>query len=327
VGDGRVADHVVSVLQSSPELGIDVVGQIADRSIDPVVIDLRPGQPLVTWLGPTSKVLELARSHEATTALVVADGRDTSDIDALVHQLTRDGLRVEVVTGLNEIGEWRASAGTLGSMGTMVVEPVPRHTWREPVKRMIDISISSIALLAASPVLVAAAIAVRLDSGPDVLFRQTRVGRDGCCFDVFKLRTMVADAEQQLDGLLRHNEAAGPMFKMSNDPRVTRIGQFLRSSSIDELPQLWNVLRGDMSLVGPRPALPREAAQWTDDLRERLRVRPGITGPWQVHGRFTATLEDYERFDVGYVDNWTLLGDFRLMALTVPAVLGRAGAV
>jgi len=159
-----------------------------------------------------------------------------------------------------------------------------------------------------------------------VLFRQVRIGRDGQMFTVLKFRTMVCDAEQQLDKLMRHNEAAGPMFKMRDDPRVTKVGRILRGTSIDELPQLVNVLRGDMSLVGPRPALPREVAQWDERLLERLRVRPGITGPWQVHGRFTASLDDYERLDVGYVDNWTLLGDLRLLLLTVPAVLGGDGA-
>ena len=138
------------------------------------------------------------------------------------------------------------------------------------------------------------------------MFRQVRVGRDGQRFTIYKVRTMVTDAEERLGGLLRHNEASGPMFKMRQDPRVTQVGRFLRDTSVDELPQLWNVIRGDMSLVGPRPALPREAAQWDDPLRERLRVRPGITGPWQVHGRFTASLDDYERLDVDYGDNWTI---------------------
>jgi len=164
-------------------------------------------------------------------------------------------------------------------------------------------------------------------SGRGVLFHQTRVGRNGQPFTVYKLRTMVTNAEDLLPDLLEQNEAAGPMFKMVDDPRVTRVGAFLRKTSMDELPQLLNVIRGDMSLVGPRPAMPHEALQWNDDLRERLRVQPGITGNWQVNGRFTASIEDYQRLDLYYVDNWSLVTDLVILLKTIPAVLQRNGAV
>jgi len=177
-----------------------------------------------------------------------------------------------------------------------------------------------------APILIAAAIVVRLTSGRGVLFTQTRVGRNGAPFTVYKLRTMVHGAESMLPELMARNEAAGPMFKMADDPRVTTVGKFLRKTSIDELPQLLNVVKGDMSLVGPRPALPHEAIQWNDDLKERLRVKPGMTGNWQVNGRFTASLEDYERLDLYYVDNWSLVTDLVILAKTIPAVLRRNGA-
>ena len=327
VGDGPSAERVTERLRQHPELGLDVVGLVADRATDPVVVDLRAGRPLVTWLGATDDVLDVARDRGATTALVCPDRLDPEELDALVHRLTRHGLRVEVLTGVSGVGRWRSGVQTVGGLGTLTVEPAPRHTWREPLKRAIDVVVSAVALVLTAPVVAAAMVAVRLDSGPGTLFRQVRVGRDGTSFTLLKLRTMVPDAEARLAELTAHNEAAGPMFKMRDDPRVTRVGRVLRATSVDELPQLWNVLRGDMSLVGPRPALPREAAQWDDGLRERLRVRPGITGPWQVEGRFTASLDDYERLDVDYVDNWTLTGDLRLLARTLPAVLGRRGAV
>ena len=160
----------------------------------------------------------------------------------------------------------------------------------------------------------------------NLLFTQTRVGRNGTPFTVYKLRTMVHGAEAMLPELMEQNEAAGPMFKMAKDPRVTGVGHFLRKTSIDELPQLLNVVKGDMSLVGPRPALPHEAVQWNDDLKERLRVKPGMTGNWQVNGRFTASIEDYERLDLYYVDNWSLVTDLVILAKTIPAVLRRNGA-
>ncbi len=159
-----------------------------------------------------------------------------------------------------------------------------------------------------------------------MLFRQTRVGRDSAPFTVRKFRSMVADAEERLIDLRDQNECDGPLFKIHDDPRVTRVGKVLRKTSIDELPQLWNVLRGEMSLVGPRPALPSEVAGWPAPLFQRLRVRPGITGMWQVSGRSENSFEEYARLDLTYVDNWSLATDLAILAKTVPAVLLRRGA-
>ncbi len=160
------------------------------------------------------------------------------------------------------------------------------------------------------------AVIVKLTSSGPAFFAQERVGRDAETFKVYKLRTMVADAEAQLIDLRQQNEADGPLFKMSNDPRVTPFGRFLRKFSLDELPQLWNVVRGDMSLVGPRPALPREVAEWGDEVFDRLRVRPGITGMWQVSGRSDSTFEEYLRLDLYYVDNWSILVDVAILLRT-----------
>ena len=306
--------------------GRSVVGHLGDRSSDPVVVDLRRDAPRLVTLGRPEDAVEVARATRAGTVVLSADDLGPARTNDLVHRLSRDGRHVEVLTAVHGVDRHRLRAAAGQGGAVLAVHPVGRFTWREGVKRATDVVLASLLLVLCAPVLAAAALAVRVADGPDVLFRQQRVGRDGTVFTLFKLRTMVTDAEQRLEDLLRHNEAAGPMFKMRDDPRVTRVGKVLRSTSLDELPQLVNVLRGEMSLVGPRPALPREVAQWDDGLRERLRVRPGITGPWQVHGRFTASLDEYERLDVGYVDNWTLWGDLRLLVLTVPAVLGRHGA-
>jgi lipopolysaccharide/colanic/teichoic acid biosynthesis glycosyltransferase len=160
-----------------------------------------------------------------------------------------------------------------------------------------------------------------------VLFKQTRVGRNSQPFPVLKLRTMVVDAEAKLAELHDLNEADGPLFKMAEDPRITRTGRFLRKMSIDEIPQLWNVLRGEMSLVGPRPALPHETEEWDALLTQRLRVKPGITGMWQVNGRSNASFEDYTRLDLYYVDNWSLTTDIAILMKTIPVVMFRQGAV
>ena len=168
---------------------------------------------------------------------------------------------------------------------------------------------------------------MKLTSPGPVLFRQTRVGQYARPFEVLKLRTMVLDAEARLAALGELNEADGPMFKMAHDPRITRVGGFLRRTSLDELPQLWNVARGQMSLVGPRPALPSEMVEWDSELYNRLRVKPGITGMWQVNGRSGSSFADYQRLDLYYVDNWSILVDVGILAKTLPAVLSSRGAM
>jgi lipopolysaccharide/colanic/teichoic acid biosynthesis glycosyltransferase len=193
-------------------------------------------------------------------------------------------------------------------------------------ERLLDVVGAAVALTFAALPIAAVAVLVRVLDGPPVLFRQRRVGRHGRPFTLLKFRTMVPDAEARRAELTDRNEADGPLFKIRDDPRTTPLGRLLRRTSIDELPQLWNVLRGDMSLVGPRPALPEEVAAWPADLHRRLDVRPGITGPWQVAGRSASSFEDYRRHDLAYVDGRTLWGDLALLARTVPAVLRGRGA-
>jgi lipopolysaccharide/colanic/teichoic acid biosynthesis glycosyltransferase len=187
-------------------------------------------------------------------------------------------------------------------------------------------ALAAVGLVLISPVVLLAMLAVRLDSPGPALFRQRRVGRDGEPFTMFKVRTMTDDAEERRAELLHRNEADGPLFKLRDDPRVTRVGRLLRKLSVDELPQLLNVLLGHMSLVGPRPALPDEVAAWSPEVHERLRVRPGITGLWQVSGRSDCSFDDYARFDLYYVDNWSLATDVAILVRTVPLVLLGHGA-
>ncbi|HJR26280.1 MAG TPA: sugar transferase, partial [Acidimicrobiales bacterium] len=218
-----------------------------------------------------------------------------------------------------------------GRQPLVVVEAAPRGGWRVGAKRALDVVVATTALLVVAPVLLAplllvAMVLVKRDSPGPALFRQRRVGQDGVPFTIFKLRTMVVDAEAQRAELLDRNEADGPLFKLSEDPRVTRVGRVLRKLSIDELPQLVNVVRGHMSLVGPRPALPAEVDGWPPELHDRLRVRPGITGLWQVSGRSDCSFDDYARYDLYYVDNWSLATDLAILVRTIPIVLWGNGA-
>ncbi|MEX2660199.1 MAG: sugar transferase [Acidimicrobiales bacterium] len=193
-------------------------------------------------------------------------------------------------------------------------------------KRGMDITLSAIALLVLLPVIVVLALVVRLGSPGPVLFRQRRAGLDGREFTMLKFRSMV-DGADKLRGLLEEaNEADGLLFKVADDPRITGIGSWLRRYSLDEVPQLFNVLRGEMSLVGPRPALPSEVAAYDTRTAGRLKAKPGLTGPWQVSDRHLSSFEDYVRLDLDYVDGWSLAGDLDLMVRTIPAVLLSTGA-
>ena len=185
------------------------------------------------------------------------------------------------------------------------------------MNRVLDLLGASIGLAVAGPLLAASAIAIKVEDGGPVFFRQTRVGKDGTTFRLLKFRTMRVDAEQLLASMLAENERKGPLFKIDKDPRVTTIGRFLRETSLDELPQLINVLRGEMSLVGPRPALPAEVATFGSDLRQRELVPPGITGLWQVEARDNPSFEAYRRLDLFYVENWSIILDLMILMGTV----------
>lgn len=194
------------------------------------------------------------------------------------------------------------------------------------LKRLLDISIGVFVLTLASPVMIALAFAIKFESKGPVLFRQVRAGRNGRKFTMLKFRSMVVDAEAQKAKLMHMNEMSGPVFKIARDPRVTRVGAFIRKTSLDELPQLFNIVRGDMSLVGPRPPLPSEVAQYQPWQRRRLSVKPGLTGLWQVSGRNDIDFEEWMAMDLKYIDTWSIWLDIEIILRTVPAVLLRTGA-
>jgi exopolysaccharide biosynthesis polyprenyl glycosylphosphotransferase len=194
------------------------------------------------------------------------------------------------------------------------------------LKRLLDLAVSLAALVIVSPIMLMTAIAIRLDSPGPILFRQTRVGKWGKHFPCYKFRSMYIDAEQRLQDLMALNEADGPVFKMKNDPRVTRVGRIIRKLSIDELPQLFNVIKGEMSLVGPRPALPREVSQYEYDQIRRLHAVPGITGLQQVSGRSNVDFKRWIELDLQYIAEQSLWKDIEILIKTIPAVLASRGA-
>lgn len=320
-GTGGEALDLATMLGEHPELGYRVVGLIGDRDeLDPQLVEYGP------VLDPRTKVAEQVRMTGATGVVVATTDVDLDTSNRLTRVLTDAGIHVELSSSLKDIDANRLSVRPLGRFAMVYVEPVKRTGWTQVAKRVFDVTLSAVGLVVAVPVLLAAAAAVKATSPGPVLFHQERVGRRGRRFHVLKLRTMVTGAEERLGELHLFNEADGPLFKLREDPRVTGVGRLLRRLSLDELPQLVNVLRGEMSLVGPRPALPSEVTQWGPELFDRLRVQPGITGMWQVRGRSDSSFSQYQRWDLYYVDNWSMAHDLAILLRTLPVVLSQKGA-
>ena len=207
-----------------------------------------------------------------------------------------------------------------------VIENERSNVLYEVIKRIIDIVASFTGLIVLSPLMLVVSILIKLESKGEVIFKQKRVGLNGREFDMYKFRSMVVNAEELKEKLAAQNEMSGPMFKMKDDPRVTKVGKFIRKTSLDELPQLWNVLKGDMSLVGPRPSLPKEVAQFEDWMHKRLEVKPGLTCYWQVSGRNNIDFEDWMKLDVKYVEERNLWIDIKLIFKTVGVLFGDKNA-
>jgi exopolysaccharide biosynthesis polyprenyl glycosylphosphotransferase len=317
---GRNAEGLLvrDMLASDPVLGYEVVG-FAESLLPP------SDRPINERLGEPSAMLGLLEETGAVGVIIAATAVDIETSNQLIRTLTENGVHVELSSTLCDIATDRLSIRPLGRFPMVYIEPVRRHGWRALAKRSFDLIVSLILMVFTSLLMGPAMLAVKLTSPGPVFFKQVRVGRDGKEFEVYKLRTMVVDAEDQLDNVKHLNEAEGPLFKIKDDPRITPVGRVLRKTSIDELPQLINVVRGEMALVGPRPALPSEVKDWDESLHNRLRVRPGITGMWQVSGRSDAG-GDYGQLDLFYVDNWTLFTDVMILIRTVPAVVMQRGS-
>jgi exopolysaccharide biosynthesis polyprenyl glycosylphosphotransferase len=260
-------------------------------------------------------------------AVIVAGSAIRSDeLLDLYRMLQALDVEVRVSAGLPELAASRVTVQPLDGLAVLSLRHNQLDGLQAAIKRGFDLAAASLLFVLVAPVLGAIAALVRLTSGPGVIFRQVRVGEGGRPFVIYKFRTMVRDAEIRLDELRDRNQADGLLFKIDSDPRVTRAGRFLRRSGLDELPQLWNVIRGDMSLVGPRPPLPEEATRYDEWVRGRLRVKPGITGLWQVNGRHELSFADYVRYDLFYVENWSLALDLYVIARTPLALLSRRGS-
>ncbi|MFD5319728.1 sugar transferase [Streptomyces sp. NPDC127098] len=295
----------------------------------PAAVDRSPAIPDLIPEGPDgSTVLAAARRQDADLVLVAPGCLLTGERLRRVCWAVQDaGLQLAVASGLSEVALRRLTVSTAAGLNLLHIAPPLRNGPQPALKSVLDRVAAGVALVVLSPLLLTLALAVSLDSRGPALYRQTRIGYRGTPFTLWKFRTMVADAESrrpELEGLNEH--LSGPLFKIRRDPRVTRLGRFLRRTSLDELPQLVNVLRGQMSLVGPRPPLPEEVARYGAVELRRLGVKPGITGPWQVSGRSDLSWDEGLALDLFYTDNWSVTGDLDVLARTFRAVVDGRGA-
>ncbi len=320
VGESAHAAHTVRQLKQNSVAGFDLIGAVTDAA----GTELLPGLPIVANY---DNLLDAVDTHEIDTLIVASsDALTPRRVRRIGWELEDRNVDLILAAALTDIAGPRIHVRPVSGLPLIHVE-YPQFTgWRYYAKRASDFALTLLLLVPASVIMLTLAVLIRRDSAGPVIFRQRRLGLDGAPFTMYKLRSMVVDAEDELPGLLDQSDSDGALFKIKGDPRITRIGQFMRRHSLDELPQLFNVLRGEMALVGPRPPLPREVeqyAQWED---RRLLVRPGMSGLWQVSGRSNLTWEESVRLDLFYVENWSMTGDLLILWRTIRTVLHPNGA-
>ena len=317
VGSGKLARRYVKELAARPYLGYNYRGYLADE----------PDEEMGTYRGRVEQFRQILQNEKIEEVVVSLPGASNEQIGGLVAVCGRYSAKISVIPGYNDYIPSNPTVETLASIKMLNVRQAPDKgpLW-DFIKRTMDIVGSSLGLVLSSPLLLGAAIAVRVSSPGPVIFKQKRVGKNGREFYMYKFRSMYQDAEQRLEELRAQNEVDGPVFKMAHDPRITPAGKWLRRTSIDELPQLFNILRGDMSIVGPRPPLPAEVAQYSDWDWGRLAVRPGLTCYWQISGRSNLSFEEWMRLDLQYIEEQGFLTDMRIIFRTVGVVLRGEGA-
>jgi exopolysaccharide biosynthesis polyprenyl glycosylphosphotransferase len=277
-------------------------------------------------LGSIDDLSEIVETHDVECVFVASSAVDPELMKRVAKQLRRQNVEIRISANLTQILSSRLSVQPVGDLLALSLKPVRLSGPQAGAKRVFDLAGSLAVLIIGSPFWLTLALLIKGTSRGPVLYKQIRVGQNGAIFTIYKFRTMVDGAERMLKDLEGRNEADGPLFKMRDDPRVTRVGRWLRKFSLDEVPQLLNVVRGNMSLVGPRPALPVEVMNYEDWHHDRLEVPPGITGLWQVRGRSELGFDDYVRLDLFYIENWSITYDLFILAKTIPTVLSRKGA-
>ena len=321
LGTNSEARAVARTLEREGWLGYSIVGFVDDDT--PVGQEIADDHRVV---GHTDELTDLVVEHGATLVLVAASAYETARLNHLLWKLRDVDVDLQITSGTVDLLASRVVVQSVAGIPLLYVRRPGMDRFQRTIKRAMDIVGASLGTLLLSPLLILIAVRIKLDSPGPVIFKQTRIGRDGKPFTLWKFRTMVKDAEEKKAELEHLSQGPGLLFKLKQDPRVTRWGATLRRYSLDELGQLYNVLKGEMSLVGPRPALPSEVQQYDDWVRNRLRAKPGITGLWQVSGRTETSFSDYVRHDLFYIQNWSIALDLGILWRTAGAVLSAEGA-
>ncbi len=321
VGAGEVGRRVMRTVVARPDLGYQILGYVDDN----------PDKGLgkigrFQGLGSLDNLTRIIEEEDVDEVIITLPWNYHRRILNVLRECARRDVSARLVPDLFQMSLSRVEVSDLGGVPLVTIHEIAFSRPELTLKRLIDLFVVFVVFLIGWPLLLIIGLAVKLDSPGAVLFKQVRVGKNHREFGIFKFRTMREGAEEEIDSLMDQNEADGPIFKIRDDPRITRMGHFLRQTSLDELPQLWNVLKGEMSIVGPRPPTPAEVQQYKGWHKQRLTVPPGITGLWQVSGRSELTFDEMVLLDLYYIEHWSPWLDLTILLRTIPKVLMREGA-
>ena len=321
VGAGEVGRTIMRNIVAQPGLGYQVMGFVDDNP--------EKGHKDIgrfKGLGSIDNLPRIVQEESIDEVIITLPWMYHRKIISIMTQCEREGVRARLVPDLFQMSLSRMDVDDLGGVPMIGVKEISITGWKSVTKRAIDFTIALVGLIVLLPLMLLIALAIRLDSPGPVLFRQIRVGKGGRHFVLYKFRSMREGAEEEQQKLTDLNETEGPIFKIRHDPRCTRVGRFLRRTSLDELPQFYNVLRGEMSLVGPRPPIPAEVEHYEEWHKKRLEVSPGMTGLWQVSGRSELTFDEMVLLDIYYIENWSAALDTEIFLRTIPKVIFGNGA-
>ena len=323
VGSGNGAAEVATLLEAGERFGLSLLGFIHIGNEPPTSpAGLRRAYSVL----PKEQLVKMLHNRIVDEVVFAVEKEELLELEPLMQQCEQEGVRIRIQLDFLPKGFSHIFVEHLAHVPLLTLATTPQNDFALLFKRTVDVILSILSLVVLSPLFLFLALLVKLTSKGPVLFRQIRCGLGGRQFVLLKFRSMVVDADELLADLSALNEAEAPLFKMRNDPRCTKLGRWMRMFSMDELPQLWNILRGDMSLVGPRPPLPQEVEQYQPWQRRRLRMRPGLTCLWALEGRSQLRFERLTRLDLLYIDNWSVWLDLKILIKTIPTVLSGRGA-
>jgi exopolysaccharide biosynthesis polyprenyl glycosylphosphotransferase len=321
IGAGEIARTVMRMVVANPECGLNIIGFLDD---DPQKSNKDIGR--FKALGPTANLPEALAVEQIEEVIITLPWQHHDKIMLIMSRCDRLNLRTRIVPDLFQMRLSHMEVEEIAGVPMIGIKEVGISGFSQFIKRMVDIVIAGLGLTLFAPLMGLLALIIKLETPGPVLFQQDRVGKNGRLFTIYKFRSMVDGADYQKESLQELNEADGPLFKIRNDPRMTRLGRLMRRLSIDELPQLYNILMGDMSLVGPRPPIPSEVEQYNDWHKRRLEIAPGLTGLSQVSGRSELSFDEVALLDIYYIENWSPALDTKILLQTIPKVIFGNGA-